>query len=176
MKIYERESANGDFPCAKLQNAKRIFLPTMKKPRSESNKCPHQVWKWSVKNYGREIVHEACLSCRPPARSGYDNTSEPRVKGCRVKSKCTLFNIDSNCALTYEYEINLPLFYRKCQDHVYIKWEYSSTMLKIKHYLRHGNTVNENKVSSYCKALRCETIKNNKLFFMSNLRTCYRLN
>ena len=36
MKIYGRESANGDFPCAKLYNAKKIrqiffFLPIMKK-------------------------------------------------------------------------------------------------------------------------------------------------
>ena len=35
MKIYGRESANGDFPCVKLQNAKKIrqifFLPIMKK-------------------------------------------------------------------------------------------------------------------------------------------------
>ena len=32
-----KEIANGDFPCAKLQNAKKIrqifFLPIMKKPR-----------------------------------------------------------------------------------------------------------------------------------------------
>ena len=26
---------------------------------------------------------------------------------------------------------------RKCQDYVYVKWEYRSTMWKIKHYLRH---------------------------------------
>ena len=33
MKIYGRESANGDFPCAKLENAKiiAIFLAIMKK-------------------------------------------------------------------------------------------------------------------------------------------------
>ena len=45
-------------------------------------------------------------------------------------------------------------------------------MQKIKHYFRNENKVNENKVLSYCKALRCETIKNNKkLFsFMSNLQ------
>ena len=34
-KIYGRESANSDFPCAKLQNATKIcqffFLPIMKK-------------------------------------------------------------------------------------------------------------------------------------------------
>ena len=33
---YGRESVNGDFPCAKLENAKKIrqknFLATMKKP------------------------------------------------------------------------------------------------------------------------------------------------
>ena len=36
MKIYGRESANGDFPCAKLENAKKnrqiLFFATMKKP------------------------------------------------------------------------------------------------------------------------------------------------
>ena len=36
MKNYARESVNGDFPCAKLENAKKIrqkfFLATMKKP------------------------------------------------------------------------------------------------------------------------------------------------
>ena len=34
MKIYGRESTNDDFPCAKLQNAKKFanfFLPVMKK-------------------------------------------------------------------------------------------------------------------------------------------------
>ena len=45
---------------------------------------------------------------------------------------------------------------KKCQGYVYIKWEYWSTMLTIKHYLRHENKVNENKVLYY-KALRCET-------------------
>ena len=50
---------------------------------------------------------------------------------------------------------------RKCQDYVYIKWEYWSTMQKIKPCLRHENKVNENKVS-YCKALKCDTIKNIK--------------
>ena len=42
------------------------------------------------------------------------------------------------------------------------------------HNLRHENKVNENKVL-YCKALRCETIKNNKKMFslMSNLQTYY---
>ena len=64
---------------------------------------------------------------------------------------------------------------RNCQDNVCMKWEYWSTMQKIKHYKRHQNKVNENKVL-YCKALRCETIKNNKrkLFsFMLNLQTYY---
>ena len=32
---------------------------------------------------------------------------------------------------------------RKCQGHVYIKWEYWSNMQKIKHYLRHENKLNE---------------------------------
>ena len=36
MKNYGRESVNGDFPCAKLENAKKnrqnFFLPTMKIP------------------------------------------------------------------------------------------------------------------------------------------------
>ena len=31
----------------------------------------------------------------------------------------------------------------------------------MKHYLRHENKVNENKVL-YCKALKCEKIQNNK--------------
>ena len=37
-------------------------------------------------------------------------------------------------------------------------------MKKIKHYLRHDDVVNENKVLSYCKALRYDTIKNNKKY------------
>ena len=36
MKIYGRESVNGDFPCAKLENVKKnsptFFLTIMKKP------------------------------------------------------------------------------------------------------------------------------------------------
>ena len=31
----------------------------------------------------------------------------------------------------------------ECQDYVYIKWEYWSTMYKIKHHMRHENKVNE---------------------------------
>ena len=42
----------------------------------------------------------------------------------------------------------------------------------MKRYLRHENKVNENKVLSYCEALRCETIKQQKMFFfMSNFQT-----
>ena len=48
---------------------------------------------------------------------------------------------------------------RKYQGYVSMKWEYWSTKLKIKHHLRHENKVNENKVLTYCKASRCETIK-----------------
>ena len=51
---------------------------------------------------------------------------------------------------------------RKCQDYVYVKWEYWNTMCKIKHYLRHENKVNENKVLSYCDASRSQTIKKKK--------------
>ena len=43
---------------------------------------------------------------------------------------------------------------RKCQGYLYIKWEHQSTMQKIRHYLRHGNKVNENKVLSYHEASR----------------------
>ena len=115
MKIYRRESPNGDFPCAKLENAKKnhqsffgdfektrnlywltcLDLPICQEfrnvksgqlikwsiirifndaepPWSNSseilgNKCPCQVWEWSVKNYGREC--ERGLSDRPPARA-----------------------------------------------------------------------------------------------------------
>ena len=42
----------------------------------------------------------------------------------------------------------------KCQDYVCVKWEYWSTMWKIKHYLRHENKVIENKVSSYYETVR----------------------
>ena len=40
---------------------------------------------------------------------------------------------------------------KKFQDYVYIKWEYWNTMEEIKHYQRHENKINENKVL-YCKA------------------------
>ena len=54
-----------------------------------------------------------------------------------------------------------------------IKWEYWSTMSKIKHYQRHENKVNENKVL-YWKALRYETIKKNKVVsLMLNLQAYY---
>ena len=36
--------------------------------RPWGNEYPCQVWKWSVKNYGRECVNGACLPCRPPHR------------------------------------------------------------------------------------------------------------
>ena len=38
---------------------------------------------------------------------------------------------------------------RMCQDYVYVKWEYRSTMFKIQHCLRHENKVNETKALSY---------------------------
>ena len=41
---------------------------------------------------------------------------------------------------------------KKCQDYVYVKWDYQSTMLKMKHYFRHENKINENKAFSYCEA------------------------
>ena len=56
---------------------------------------------------------------------------------------------------------------RKCQDYVYVKWEYWSTMHKIKHYLKHENQINENKVLSYCETLRCETTKRTQQNFFS---------
>ena len=37
--------------------------------------------------------------------------------------------------------------------YVYVTWGYWTTIQKIKHYLRHENKVNENKVLSYCEAL-----------------------
>ena len=40
---------------------------------------------------------------------------------------------------------------RKYQDYVHVKGEQQSTMQKLKHYLRHENKVNENKVF-HCKA------------------------
>ena len=73
-----------------------------------------------------------------------------------------------------EAEAVLLSWNRKCQDHVYMKWEYWSTMQKIKHNYRLENKVNENEVL-YFKELRCETIKNNKkvVFLMSSLETYY---
>ena len=48
--------------------------------------------------------------------------------------------------------------------------------VETKHHQRHENKVNENQ-ASYCKALGCKTIKNNKkvVFLMSNLHTYYQL-
>ena len=93
----------------------------------------------------------------------------------RLCKSCLLYILLCNfkfvrCKLHFSYitlyvRITLKSWYlfvfgvnRKCQDYVYIKWEYWSTMYKIKHYLRYENKVNENKVS-YCKAWRCETNK-----------------
>ena len=45
----------------------RQNLHNRTRPGSQGNKCPCQVSKWSVKNYGRESVNGACLPCRPPA-------------------------------------------------------------------------------------------------------------
>ena len=55
------------------------------------NKCPCQVWKWSVKNYGRGSVNGACLPCCPPARPLGWRQYPGALKGCRVK---TLFYIN----------------------------------------------------------------------------------
>ena len=43
------------------------------------------------------------------------------------------------------------------------------------HYLRHENKAIENKVLSYCEALKCETIKNNTILlsFMAHLQNYY---
>ena len=45
-------------------------------------------------------------------------------------------------------------------------WNDSTEVLcRKKHYLRHENKVNENKILSHCKALRCKTIKTRKKLF-----------
>ena len=59
----EAGSLNGPL-CAYLM---RQNLHDRTRVRSKGNKCPCQVWKWSMKNYGRESVNGACLPCRPPA-------------------------------------------------------------------------------------------------------------
>ena len=69
----EAGSLNGQL-CACLMRRNPHDQP---RPGSYGNKCPCQVWKWSVKNYGRESVNGARLPCRPPARSADDNTPEP---------------------------------------------------------------------------------------------------
>ena len=136
MKIYGRESANGDFPCAQLENAImwlwknpeliliNMFSPTfvpnvvtlawkmssgmpkeagslnsplcaylmrqnlhdLTRPRSLGKKCPYQIWKWFVKNYGRESVNGACLPCRPPACPLGRRQYPGALKGCGVKT------------------------------------------------------------------------------------------
>ena len=55
----------------------RQNLHDQTRSRCKGNKCPCQVWKWSVKNYGRESINRACLPCRPPSRTGDDNTPQP---------------------------------------------------------------------------------------------------
>ena len=53
---------------------------------------------------------------------------------------------------------------RKCQDYVYVRGECQSTLLKVKHHLRHENKGDENKMLSYCEKLRYmqNKIKNNE--------------
>ena len=154
MKIYGRESVYDDFPCGKLENAKKKNSPHWKnpelilidmcrptympnlvtlswkmssrmskeagsangplctylmrqnlrdwaRPRSWGNKCPCQVWKWSVKNYGCQSINGACLPCRqnarppvrPPTRPPDWATTIPRaLKGCGVKIRCLYFH------------------------------------------------------------------------------------
>ena len=65
-------------------------------------------------------------------------------------------------------------FDKKCQGYVYVKCMYWNTMQKIKHYLIYENRVNENKVLSYCEALRYMWNNRNqqKMFsVMPNLQT-----
>ena len=48
--------------------------------------------------------------------------------------------IHKTTAITFgEGYISMFSSNRKCQDYVYVKWEYWSTMKRIKHYLKHGN-------------------------------------
>ena len=55
--------------------------------------------------------------------------------------------------LTYIY-IYIYISIRKCQDYVYVKWEYWSTMQQIEHFLRQDNKVNEIRLLAYCEPLR----------------------
>ena len=72
-------SLNGPL-CAYLL---RQNLHDRTRPRSKGNKCPCQVWKWSVKNYGRESVNGSCLPCRPTAHPPLGRRQYPRaLKGC----------------------------------------------------------------------------------------------
>ena len=78
----EAGSLNGPL-CAYLMKQN---LHDRSRPRSWGNKCPCQVWKWSVKNNGRESVNGACLPCHPPARQLGRRQYPGALKGCGLKT------------------------------------------------------------------------------------------
>ena len=79
MQNYGRESVNGDFPCAKLKNAKKIrqnffFFCDLYWFHVKLAKFENDPWK--IMDV-RVLTGLVCPAARPPARSGYDNTPEP---------------------------------------------------------------------------------------------------
>ena len=97
--------------------------------------------------------------------------------GLRASADLALYGIICWISCTWKKTPDIIIWLqRECQDHVYVAWEYWSTMWKIWYYLKHGNKVNGNKGLSNCEALRYMRNNNNnkKLFsFMSSLQTYY---
>ena len=60
-------------------------------PRSYSNECPCQVWKWSTKNHECESVNRACLPCPPPGQQ-YPGTLQG-LRGKKVTNLWGCFDI-----------------------------------------------------------------------------------
>ena len=98
-------------------------------PISEGNKCPCQVWKWHVKNYGRESVNEACVPCLPPGRRQYPGA----LKGCRVTKVALNAEIPSATKISIWH--NMVVLWN---SHTVKQSRWWFCLIEIKHYNSRG--------------------------------------
>ena len=162
------------FPQFECQSRMSKFF--VKRYPAENNKgiisswsSPSTIWTWSLQwrhnDHDGVSKHQphGCLLNRLFGRRS-KKTSKLRVTGLCAgnspgpvnsphKGPVTrkMFPIDDVIMKTFNHW-SLP--YRKCPDYVYVKLKYQSTMTQIKYYLRRENNVSENKILSYCEALR----------------------
>ena len=107
----------------------------------------HRYWKYFC---ARPISWLLTLAGHQPLYWWYKYVGLKIPRGRPSNILCALFQFAPLSVEEWHW-YTIPYSSRTCQDYVYMKREYWSTLWKIKHYWIHENKVNENKELSYCK-------------------------